>query len=317
MIHLHQHVRFVLIALAVTGPSAIAGADDTVVPPQRGVVVTATGSSGESLVCSLLFAPVLEAIFDDAGDPATALRGAIDRYTNVDFAFLAFEHGDLRQPIVVGSLWNGEDAPPSQQTTIPFQPTPGALAETVSLMVDHIDLLAQPDFRLVCDIETEDGDVERGQVLAKPGSITPHAAPSERVFFSYSLIQQAPRETQIGIALAYFRNQREADGLQDPGSCPPIDSEIAIVNAATLKPLADRLVVKPIEPDESTQREVTIFRDDTAPAEGGLVPVLVAIQSGGAGAVDPDCQFVSAATARSGGITSQLEIWEWREGVVQ
>ena len=311
MIHLPRSVILVLIALGVTGPSAMADADDTVVPPKRGVVVTATGSGEESLVCSLLFVPALEAIFDDTADPVAAVRGAIDRYTNTVFPFLAFEHGDLHQPIVVGLLWNGKDAPPSQQTTIPFQ------GQTLSVMVDHVDLLAQPDFQLVCEIETADAGVRRGQVLAKPGSITPHKAPGEQASFAYALSHFAARETQIDIELAYFRNQREVDGLQDPGSCPPVETEIAVVNAATLKPLADRLVVEPIEPDESSQVEVTIFAGSTTPVEDGLVPVLVAIQRRAAGAVDPDCQFVSAATARSRGITSQLEIWDWRDDVIR
>ena len=146
MTHLSRPVIFVLIALAVIGPSAMAGADDTVVPPKRGVVATATGSGGESLVCSLLFVPAIEAIFDDTADPVTVVRGAVDRYANVDFPFLAFEHGDLRHPFIVGFLWSGEDRPPSQQTTIPLQPIPGALGETVSLVVDNLDLLAKPDF---------------------------------------------------------------------------------------------------------------------------------------------------------------------------
>jgi hypothetical protein len=317
MIHLPRPALFVLSAFAVIAQVAVAAADDTVVPPKRGVVVTTTGSSGESLVCSLLFVPALEAIFDDTAEPITAVRDAVDRYTNVDFPFLAFEHGDLRQPFVVGYLWSGEDAPPSQQTRIPFQPTPGALGETVSLMVDHIDLLAKPDFQLVCDIETEDAGVRRGQVLAKPGSITPHTTPSEEVSTSYALAHLAARETQIGIALAYFRDQREVDGLRDPGSCPPVDGEVAIVNAATFKPLADRLVVEPLDPEESSQHEVTIFADDTAPEEDGLVPVLVAIRLRAAGAIDPDCQLVSAARARSRGITSDLQIWDWRDPIVR
>ncbi len=317
MIHLPRPVLFVLSALAVTAQVGVAGADDTVVPPKRGVVVTATGSSGESLVCSLLFVPALEAIFDDIADPIMVVRGALDRYANVDFPFLAFEHGDLRHPFVVGALWNGKDAPPSQQTTIPFQPVPGALGETVSLMVDNIDLLAKPDFQLVCDVETEDAGVRRGQVLAKPGSITPHTTPSEEVSTSYALAHLAARETQIDIALAYFRDQREADGLRDPGNCPPVEGAVAVVNAGTFKPLADRLVVEPIEAEESSQHEVTIFADDTTAEDDDLVPVLVAIRLHAAGAIDPDCQLVTAATARSRGITSQLQIWDWRDNIVR
>jgi hypothetical protein len=323
MIHLPRPVLFALSALVVTAQMAVAGADDTVVPPKRGVVATATGTSGDSLVCSLLFVPALEAIFDDAADPITVVRGALDRYTNVDFPFLAFEHGDLRHPFVVGSLWNGEDAPASQQTKIPFPPVSGALGETVSLMVDHIDLLAKPDFQLVCEVETKDatGDAEvrRGQVLVKPGSITPHTTPSGEVSTSYALAHLAARETQIGVALAYFRDRRAADGLRDPGSCPPVDGEVAVVNAGTFKPLADRLVVEPIEAEESRQHEVTIFADDTTAEDNDLVPVLVAIRLHAAGAIDPDCQLVAATTAteRSRGITSQLEIWEWRENIVR
>ncbi len=33
-----------------------------------------------------------------------------------DEVLVAFEHGDINRPIVIGAMWNGKDAPPSSDT---------------------------------------------------------------------------------------------------------------------------------------------------------------------------------------------------------
>ena len=46
---------------------------------------------------------------------AGATRGAVFRPEVGDEVLVVFEHGDMRFPYVVGGLWNGSDAPPSER----------------------------------------------------------------------------------------------------------------------------------------------------------------------------------------------------------
>jgi hypothetical protein len=65
---------------------------------------------------------------------ACCAHGVVSRPELEDEVLVVFEHGDVRQPYVIGSLWNGSDKPPEHRATPPkvHLPTGGTLPAFLS-----------------------------------------------------------------------------------------------------------------------------------------------------------------------------------------
>jgi uncharacterized protein involved in type VI secretion and phage assembly len=98
--------------------SALAGLREAVEPRVYGVAVAEVidnidGTGGARVQLRLPWMPGYEPWARVAAFSAGSDRGAFFIPQTGDEVLVAFNHGDVRDPYVVGSLWNGQDSPPS------------------------------------------------------------------------------------------------------------------------------------------------------------------------------------------------------------
>jgi uncharacterized protein involved in type VI secretion and phage assembly len=92
--------------------------DERVAGVAVGVVVDNVDMSGEARVqVQLPWLPGVEPWARVAVGAAGSDRGFYLLPQAGDEVLLAFEHGDVNAPYVIGSLWNGMDSPPTKQPT--------------------------------------------------------------------------------------------------------------------------------------------------------------------------------------------------------
>jgi len=304
----------VLIAAALANVAAKAQGGAA---PFDGAAAVASGKAGETLVCSLLYAPAIGQVLDRVRIGKTGeASDAHDRYANVEFSYLLADVDDPDRPIVVGTLWNGADKPPTGQVVYPFQPAVPGVDQTLVLDLDNLDLLAGPDFQLVCDVlGTSSGAPRRIPPLSKVADITLKrgAIPRDRVFFKYAHFHNAVADTQLDIQLIYRPNAPAVGADNQAPACPDVETDVAMVDAATLEPFVDGSFSATLEPGQTFGHTIGIPHEHQPPSGSPAVPVLVAMRYTAAKALAPYCQLIASVAASSRGVTRSMDVWEWRK----